>query len=244
MKDNFSNQAAAYAQFRPQYPDELFHYILSFVKQKNTAWDCGTGNGQTARELCHYFTTVLATDISQKQIDNAFKAGPVFYSVQPAEKTNFADKSVDLVTVSQALHWFDFEKFYTEVKRVAKPTAVIAVWTYSLLQISKEINAVIEQYHFNTLGNYWDAERKYVDDHYNSIPFPFNEIKTPAFEIKLSWSLEQLEGYLYTWSALQKFIAANHFSPVDDVIAQLQPLWGTEEKREIVFPVHLRLGII
>ncbi len=244
MKDNFSLQAAGYAKYRPQYPDALFTYILSFVKDKNAAWDCGTGNGQSAKELSKYFTTVFATDISQKQMDNAYKAANIHYSLQPAEQTNLAGESIDLVTVSQALHWFKFDEFYAEVKRVAKPGGVIAVWTYSLLRISPQINAVIEDYHFNTLSNYWDAERKYVDDNYTSIPFPFDEITTPPFAIHLQWTLQDLEGYFYTWSALQKFIAANNYSPVDALIEQIKPLWGKDEKREIVFPVHLRLGTI
>jgi len=244
MKDNFSQQAAGYAKYRPQYPETLFTYIVDFVKEKNCAWDCGTGNGQTAKELCKYFTTVFATDISQKQMDSAYQADNIFYSLQPAEKTNLTENSIDLIAVSQALHWFDFEKFYAEVKRVAKPGAIIAVWTYSLLQISNEINAIIHDYHFNTLTNYWDAERKYVDANYATIPFSFNEIVSPPFEIKLQWSLQDLEGYFYTWSALQKFITANNYSPVDALMEQIKPLWGKGEEREIIFPVHLRLGTI
>jgi SAM-dependent methyltransferase len=244
MKDNFSQQATAYAQYRPQYPDELFRYIINFVKENNMVWDCGTGNGQSAKELSKYFNTVFATDISQKQIDNAYKADNIFYSLQSAEQTDLPAESIDLVTVSQALHWFDFEKFYAEVNRVAKPGAIIAAWAYSLLRVDDEINAIIEHYHFNILGDYWDAERRYVDDNYASIPFPFAEIKTPPFAIKINWSLAELQGYLYTWSALQKFIAVNGSSPVDGVIAQIKPLWGTNEKREIIFSVHLRLGTI
>ncbi|MGC4101035.1 class I SAM-dependent methyltransferase [Ferruginibacter sp.] len=244
MKDNFSQQAAAYAVYRPQYPAELFDYITGFVKEKQHAWDCGTGNGQTARELSKYFNTVFATEISQKQIDNAYRCDNIIYSLQPAEKTGLADKSIDLVTVSQALHWFDFEKFYAEVNRVAKPGAVIAVWTYSLLRITPVIDALVEDYHFNTLGNYWDAERKYVDDHYTGIPFPFDEITTPSFEIKLYWTLAELEGYFYTWSALQKFTAANNYSPVDALMEQIKNVWGADEEKAIIFPVHLRLGRI
>src|SRR4051812_31646957 len=110
MKDNFSKQAEVYAQYRPQYPDELFGYIMTFVEENNMVWDCGTGNGQSARELSKYFNTVFATDISQKQIDNAYRADNIFYSLHPAEQTNLPAESIDLVTVSQALHWFDFEK--------------------------------------------------------------------------------------------------------------------------------------
>ncbi len=242
MKDNFSSQANVYAQYRPGYPRELFEYILGFVKEKDLAWDCGTGNGQSALELSNYFKKVFATDISQKQLDNAVAKENILYALEPAEKTSLADRSVDLITVAQAIHWFRFDAFYAEVKRVAKPGAVIAVWTYSLLKISDEIDTIINEYHFSTLENYWDPERKYVDDGYASISFPFTEVRTPAFNIELNWSLNELEGYLNTWSALQKFITANSYSPVKDIIEKIRPYWGDGEKRKMIFPVYLRLG--
>ena len=244
MKDNFSAQAVLYAQYRPDYPPDLFEYIVSFISNKNTAWDCGTGNGQSAIALSKYFKKVIATDISPKQIDNAEKAHNIFYSIQPAEATNIKSNSVDLVTVAQAIHWFDFEKFYTEVKRVAAENAFIAMWGYSLLQIDEPIDQFIRNYHFNFLGNYWDAERKFVDDEYKNIPFPFEKINSPQFFIEKQWSLMELEGYLNTWSGLQKYIAANASNPVPDLLNSIKPLWGTEEKRKIIFPVHLLLGAI
>ncbi|MBS1509306.1 MAG: class I SAM-dependent methyltransferase [Bacteroidetes bacterium] len=244
MKDNFSKQANVYAQYRPQYPQELFDYILSFVKEKNTAWDCGTGNGQSTRILSQYFKKVLATDISQQQLDNAYRAGNIDYSLQRAEKTNFNDNSIDLVTVSQALHWFHFTDFYAEVKRVAKPGAIIAVWTYSLLHISDAIDEIIRHYHNYTLGAYWDEERKYVDAGYKTVPFPFPEIAAPPFSIKLYWTLKDLEGYLHTWSALQKYLQQHQINPVTTVIKGIEEVWGGGEKREIIFPLHLRLGTI
>lgn len=243
MKDNFSKQANSYAKYRPQYPQGLFDFILQHTHKKQNAWDCATGNGQSAKVLAKYFEKVFATDISQKQIDNAEQAATIFYSVQPAEQTGFGDDTFDLITVSQALHWFNFEKFYAEVKRVGKQDSGVAVWMYSLLRISKEIDAVIETYHFETLGNYWDSERKYVDNNYTTVPFPFKEITTPVFTIEYNWTLEELEGYFTTWSALQKFIAANNDSPVPGVIDQIKPHWK-KERMKIRFPLHLRMGRI
>ena len=244
MKDNFSKQASDYARYRPGYPPELFDYILGFVKERTAAWDCGTGNGQAAKMLSSNFEKVFATDISQKQIDNAWQAPNIFYFIADEVQSGLADESVSLVTVAQAIHWFNFTKFYEEVRRVSKAGAVIAVWTYSRSKISSEIEDIITDYHFNTLGVYWDAERKYVDDRYADIPFPFQEIETPEFSIELNWSLEDLEGYLNTWSALQKFIAANAANPVNDIIQKIKPYWGGATERKIVFPIHLRLGII
>jgi ubiquinone/menaquinone biosynthesis C-methylase UbiE len=243
MKDNFSKQADLYAKYRPQYPQELFDFILKHTDKKQNAWDCATGNGQSAKILAKHFQDVFATDISQKQIDNAEQAGNIHYSVQPAEKTNFADNTFDLVTVSQALHWFQFDQFYAEVKRTARLQSSLAVWMYSLLRISKEIDEIIERYHFDTLEKYWDNERKYVDNNYATIPFPFAEIKTPVFSIEYSWTLDGLEGYFNTWSALQKFITVNQYNPVPDVIGQIKPHWNGDNMK-IVFPLHIRMGRI
>lgn len=244
MKDNFSQQAVTYAVYRPQYPQELFDFIVSFVKERNYAWDCGTGNGQSARVLCNYFETVFATDISQQQIDNAFRAPNIYYSVQPAEKTAIPSNSIDLITISQALHWFNFNLFYAEVKRVAKPQGIIAAWTYSLLKISNDIDKLISTYHDETIGKYWDAERKYVDDHYSSVPFPFKKIETPVFAIEYNWTIKDLEGYLNTWSALQKFITTENYSPVPALIENIKPLWGKAEKLKMIFPIHLLMAYV
>ena len=81
MKDNFSSQSSKYAQFRPAYPSELFDFLNSVAGNKESAWDCGTGNGQVAFELAKTFEKVYATDISQSQIDNAKTALNIFYFV-------------------------------------------------------------------------------------------------------------------------------------------------------------------
>ena len=244
MKDNFSKQAGIYAKYRPTYPKELFRFILTHLKNKQAAWDCGTGNGQSAKELAKSFEKVFATDISQKQIDKAHKTDNIFYSIQPAEQTNFADNTFDLITVSQALHWFNPDKFYAEVKRVAKPGAWIAVWMYNLPSISDEIDELINvKLYKNILGAYWDYERKYVDNNYTTLLFPFREIETPLFKIQLEWAIDDLQGYINSWSALQKFVTSNAFNPVDDVIKQAVPYFR-KEKMKVVFPVNLRMGQI
>lgn len=244
MKDNFSRQADLYAQYRPDYPAALFEYIMQFVPVKKTAWDCATGNGQSAIILSGYFEQVIATDISSKQLNNAAKANNIHYSVQPAEHTTIENNSIDLITVAQAIHWFDYEKFYAEAVRVAKEHSVIAVWCYSLLKINPAIDAIINEYHFTTLANYWDTERKYVDEGYQNIPFPFEKIETPAFAIEKYWTIDELEGYLNTWSALQKFVAVNGYNPVPELIKNISPHWGSNAQQKIIFPIHLRLGKI
>lgn len=243
MKDNFSKQAALYAKYRPAYPPALFDFILKHVSGRALAWDCATGNGQTAKELAKYFEKIFATDISAKQIEKAAQHPSIIYSIQPAEQTGFADNSFDLITVSQALHWFRFNDFYKETKRVAKPGAVFAAWCYPLLFISPETDRLIISFYRETTGPYWDAERKYVDEKYQTIPFPFKEIKSPVFTMEYEWTINELEGYFNTWSALQKFIEVNDYNPVPQLIEQLRPFWK-KEKMKIRFPLYLRFGII
>ena len=243
MKDNFSKQAAGYAKYRPVYPQELYDFIVSNVPCKQAAWDCGTGNGQAAKELAKMFDKVYATDISQKQIENAPQRVNIFYSVQAAEQTRFAENSFDLVTAAQALHWFRFDDFYKELVRVAKPNAIFAAWTYSLLHISNEIDSLIKDHHFTTLRSYWDAERKHVDEEYQNIPFPFTKINVPVFSIEYEWTTGELEGYLNTWSGLQKFIYIQQYNPVDELMIRIKPFWK-QKKMKIRFPVHLLMGKI
>src|SRR5436190_20945613 len=120
MKDRFSGQAGSYAMFRPTYPAELYEFILRRVKGRQQVWDCATGNGQVARDLAPHFKEVHATDSSVNQIKNAVAQPNIFYSVAPAESTSFPDSSFDLITVGQALHWFNISKFYEEVNRVGR----------------------------------------------------------------------------------------------------------------------------
>lgn len=240
MKDRFSGYAASYAQFRPVYPDVLYEFLFSLLKNTSCAWDAGTGNGQVAARLGTQFHRVIATDISAKQLEQAVKAPNIFYSV--GEKCPRDDNSVDLVTVAQALHWFDVLRFFEEATRVLKPQAIIAVWGYDLLSITPEIDKALRHFYSSVVGAYWDAERKMVDDQYRHVVFPFSEIEGPPFSISVQWTLEQMEGYLTTWSAVQKYITAQGVNPVDEFIRSIQKAWG-EQPRQVTFPLFTRIGI-
>lgn len=244
MKDNFSLQSDEYAKFRPTYPAEFFNYLNAILPKKENAWDCGTGNGQVAFELAKTFNNVFASDISQSQIDNARKANNIKYSVQPAEKTNFENNKFDLIIVAQAIHWFDFQNFYTEVKRIARAEARLCVLGYGRIEISSEIDALITDFYTKIIGKYWDSERRFIDENYETIPFPFEEIKTPQFVNRHKWNLTHLIGYLNTWSAVKHYIKQNNENPVEALKTQLEKHWKKEEVKEVSFPILLRLGML
>jgi ubiquinone/menaquinone biosynthesis C-methylase UbiE len=244
MKDNFSTQSDKYRKFRPGYPAELFEFLLSITRQKEVAWDCGTGNGQVAMELAKYFKKVYATDISESQLKAAVKASNIFYEVAPAEKTSFPPDFFNLITVAQAIHWFNFDLFYKEVKRTIKPDGILAVIGYGLFKSENKLDLVMETFYNQVIGPYWDKERRYIDENYETIPFPFEEIRAPKFENIFKWRFEQLIGFLETWSAVKHYIEKNGNNPLDLVYTDLKNAWGAGELKEIRFPILLRVGTV
>lgn len=242
MKDYFSGHSEIYATYRPVYPEALYQYIYSHLNGHEAAWDCATGNGQVASELAKHFRKVYATDISEKQLAQAPHTDNIFYTISKAETTSFPDNQFDLITVGQALHWFDLEKFYKEVNRIAKRNALLAVWGYELCKVNQDVDELFLDYYHNIVGPYWDEARKLVEDHYRSLPFPFEKIETPAFFIEVDWPQETFLGYLTTWSATQTYIKEKGINPVENLSSHLQKFWSPGEVRRVTFPMFMKLG--
>lgn len=245
MKDNFSSRSDEYARFRPGYPPQLFDFLLDLCKNFDCAWDCATGNGQIAATLAEHFQQVEASDISENQLKNAIQKPNIRYRVEAAESPSFPTNSFDLVTVGQAAHWFDFEKFYPEARRVLKPDGVLALIGYGLLKIDEPTDEVINHLYCNVLDGYWDAERLHVDAAYTTIPFPFSEIQFPKMAMTYEWSLDHLLGYLSTWSAVKHFEKKNSSTPLDKAFVEtLKAVWQAGETKTVSFPIFGRVGVL
>lgn len=242
MKDYFSDKPTLYKKYRPSYPSSVIQSILGHVVCRDTAWDCGTGNGQLAHAISTFFNQVFATDISDAQLAQCSAKNNIVYSKQAAESTHFRDDFFNLITVGQAIHWFNFEHFYGEVKRTAKHKSVIAILGYGRLRIDATIDRIIHTLYVDVLGKYWDKERKYVDENYLSIPFPFQEITIPAYHNSYQWDIEHILGYLSTWSAVKHYIQANNSNPIDLIREEITKQWG--ETKTVQFPILARVGII
>ena len=241
-KDYFSAQASAYARYRPRYPEALFDAIASQCAAHERAWDVATGSGQAAHALARHFRRVTATDASAEQIVSAAPHERVTYRVEPAEATSLDDGSVDAVTVAQALHWLDVERFYAEVRRVLRPGGVLAVWTYDLLRVTPDVDRVLGRYYRDLVGPYWPPERRHVEAAYQTIPFPFEELDVPAFEIEARWSVADVRGYLGTWSATQRYKDAEGRDPVGVIGPELEAAWGEADVRPVRWPLYVRAG--
>jgi len=223
--DYFSGVAKPYADFRPHYPAALFDYLATLVPRNSLVWDCACGSGQASLDLAARFDKVLATDASQQQIASATPHPRIEYRVAPAEQSGAGDRSISLVTVAQAVHWFDFNRFYAEVNRVLTPNGVIAVWVYGINTVEgEEVNRPVQNFYWKGVGPYWPPERKLVEEGYCSIPFPFVEIQTPTFQMEAQWTLDQLLGYFSTWSATSRCRSTTGQDPLKPLAVELEQI--------------------
>ena len=233
--DHFTSVAANYAEYRPDYPPEVFEFIASLAPSRRVAWDCGTGSGQAAIELARRFESVIATDLSQAQIDHAQRHPRIAYRVAPAEASGLSDRSAELVNVSQALHWFDLHKFYDEVRRVLVPGGAFTVTAYGDLWLEdKRIDPFVQHYNFETVGPYWPAGRAIVTNLYRDLELPFPKIKTPEFKLQKQWSLDELLGYMRSWSATALYVLAKGADPAVELERAIAPLWGDRAATRVV----------
>lgn len=243
FEDHFSRLATQYAKYRPRYPAELFAYLADLAPAHDLAWDSGTGSGQVALMLAEHFQQVIATDASAAQIASATPHERVDYRVEPAEETSIAAASVNLTVAGTAVHWFDFDRYYAEVRRVSKPGAVLAVWTYHLVKIASAIDAHIVHYYSDVLAGYWPPRIAYLAQHYRTLPFPFDELTPPEMAITAEWTLDHLLGFLASWSAVKGYVDDYGHHPLETIIDDLRRDWGPPERsRTLVWPLHFRIG--
>jgi len=241
--DHFSAVSAGYAVFRPRYPDALFDVLAEAAPAREAAWDCATGSGQAAVGLARLFAHVIATDASEAQIAQATPHPRVTYRVAPAEASGLADRSIDLVTAAQAVHWFDRPRFWAEARRVLRPRGVVAVWTYWFFSIAPELDAIVQRFYKDTVGPFWPPERKLTEDRYRTIEFPFAEFAVPEFTIEQPLTLDDVTGYIRTWSATRGFVRQHGRDPVEDLAAELATVWGDPRTPRLArWPVAVRAG--
>ncbi len=243
MSDYFSAVAADYAKSRPTYPPALFAWLAEATPVRDLAWDAGAGSGQASVALSEHFQQVVATDISAEQLKAAPSRANISYHV--GEMSDLPDASADLVTVAQALHWFELDTFYAEVRRVLKPGGLLAVWTYNVLTVADQpaINIELNHFYDDIVGPYWPPDRRHVENGYAELAFPFAQIVTPRFAMQAEWSLDQLLGYLKSWSATARMQKATGINPVDDLTGSIRQAWGDPAiARTILWPLTVKAG--
>lgn len=243
--DHFAGVAAHYASHRPSYPPALFSWLAEKAPTRRLAWDCATGTGQAALGLAEHFEQVWATDASRSQIEAAAPCPNVQYHTAPSDCSGLSEQSADLVTVAQALHWFDLDRFYAEVRRVVRPGGLLAVWTYGIFRVegtdTAGIQSLLDRFYYETVGDCWPPERRHVENGYADLAFPFHELTPPTCAMAVDWSLDDLAGYLRSWSATSRYHERHGSDPVPLLTVPLAPLWG-ENRRRVVWPLSIKVG--
>lgn len=240
FKDHFSDVATAYAAHRPIYPPSLADFLAGLAPRRTLAWDAGCGSGQLSALLAERFEQVMATDASASQIAQARPHPRITYRCAAAEASGLADAAVDLAVAAQAAHWFDLPRYYAEVRRVGRVGAAVALVTYGLIRIAADVDPVLDRFYWNVLGEYWPPERRWVEDQYRSLPFPFVEIPTPALTMRADWALAHTLGYVETWSAVWALVKRQGRGPLEAFRRELARAWGPAET---VRPVHWELSL-
>ena len=241
----FDQGGNAYLRFRPEYPPELAQFLASLAPSTALAVDVGCGNGQLTAQLATHFETVLGADPSAEQIANATEHSRVEYLRAAAEQLPVANQSAQLIAAAQAAHWFDLPRFYEEVRRVCVPHGILALVSYGVMQLDEQLEPRFSRFYRDEIGPYWPDERKFVDSGYADLPFPFVEKSSPRLEIRKSWNLEELLGYISTWSAVHRACEAGREDISQTFAANLIELWGNSlQCREVRWPIHMRIGVI
>lgn len=244
-EDHFSRQAQHYARVRPRYPAALFAHVAALAPGTAAAWDCATGNGQAAIGLAAHFATVAATDLSARQIAHATPHPRVRYSVAPAEASGLPDRSADAITVATAAHWLDLDAFYAEARRVGRPGAVLAMWSYYGQSFDPPFDAsAAQRLHAEILDAYWPPGNRLAAGGYDDLPFPFVPLPWPAFETTAEWTLADFLSYLRSWSASQAYLADRGEDPVARVAGELTAAWGDRPTRTARWALFGRAGRI
>lgn len=240
FKDHFSRQSAAYSRYRPGYPPELIGHVAGLAPARTLAVDCATGSGQAAIALASHFERVLAVDGSVSQLANAAVHPAVQYVAALAEQLPLRERCAALVCAAQAIHWFDFRRFFVECRRVLMPGGVVAAWTYAKFRAGDELDRVVLDFYERVVGPWWPPERRYVEAGYRTLPFPLDEFAVPQYSMTTDWDLDQAMGYFASWSAVQRCRDATRTDPLPALRAALEPHWTG--RRRLDWLLHLRVG--
>ncbi len=246
-RETFSEKSHEYMHARPLYPAELFEWIANQCASHDVAWDCAAGNGQAAVGLSPYFKKVFATDISSEQIEHAMHRDNIEYSVQSAESTSFADQAFDVIAVAQALHWFDYPRFWSEVMRVGRPGALFVAWGYDWLNSTPEVDSAVVVPFREVIAPFWAPNNMLLWNGYRSeeIEFPFRRIATPEFFIKMQWSLDELLAYMMTWSAFKRSRADSEaVAAMDQLLERAHALALPSMRFAVRMPLKMVAGYV
>jgi hypothetical protein len=129
------------------------------------------------------------------------------------------------------------------VRRTLHPGGVVAVWTYSLFEIAPQIDEIVRSFYSGIVGPYWPPERRLTEQRYQTIEFPFAEFDAPEFVIEQLMTLDDVAGYIRTWSATRAYMKQHGLDPVSDLVKELTRAWRVPQQGRMArWPIAMRVG--
>jgi ubiquinone/menaquinone biosynthesis C-methylase UbiE len=122
----FTGRASVYAMNRPEYPRKLLDILTTEIgfDQNRTIADIGSGTGLLSRLFLQNGNRVFCVEPNDEMrsfAEQSLSGFSNFVSVKGrAEDTTLVNASVDLVTVGQALHWFEHQRAKKEFDRILR----------------------------------------------------------------------------------------------------------------------------
>lgn len=238
-QDHFSAIAKEYDKGRIEYPLKLYSFLAHQCTNFQCAWDCATGSGQAAIKLANVFEKVVATDISKELLELAPEHPKISYHSAPAENSKIKSSSIDLITIGQAYHWFEFDPFWEEAIRVLKPDGVVAILGYLWPETNPEVDGVLERFK-QEIQSHWPERSILLHEGYQSIYSPLTEISSPKFQIQTKWSLEEYLSHLKSWSGNRYFEESTKRNAIEELKEDFKLAWGKGTKK-VKWPLIARV---
>lgn len=238
-EDHFSPLAGAYARGRLRYPANLYSFLADLCPAHELAWDCATGTGQAATGLARHFDQVVATDLSPELLALAPTLPRISFRPGLAEDSGLPAASADLITVAQAVHWFDLERFEQEARRVLKPGGILAVWGYLWPRVDPTVDQHLELLKA-TLAPWWPDRSALLHGEYRDLALSLPELKAPSFAATAQWKAEDYLAHLRSWSAVRYFREAQGMDPTEPLAEKLGRCWNAAAKA-VHWPLALRI---
>lgn len=154
--ERFSSRVENYIKYRPSYPVAVLELLSSRcgLGAASVVADVGSGTGILTELLLETGAAVFAVEpnhamraAAERHLNDYGR----FRSIDgTAEATTLAQSSVDLITASQAFHWFDVQKSRLELQRILRPEGWVAlIWNerpVEAVPLLDEYDALLRRY--------------------------------------------------------------------------------------------------
>ena len=158
FQSRFGAAAEAYDSYRPEYPAEVFEFLLTYVSldHRHFALDLGAGTGRATRSLASQFEKVIAVEPDSKMADKIRGFGPgVVVQITTAEDSAQQPDSVDLIVIANALHWMDAPLVMKNVTRWLHVGGIFALIDPPFPRTPEPIREIVRQ----ELHEHWKSFR-------------------------------------------------------------------------------------